>query len=173
MEEYEIEVGDRFFEETIARLRKKCGEVVMVLPRPGDRVLLSTKDFYLAGTYRLPTGSIEKGETPEDALKREVREETGFRFDSGRKLGAIHWVFRNGERTVEYYSYVFVLPETTAVPVPEDHNERITGYKEVGLCSLREVGEELIGLPDRWRDWGRFRGLVHEYVHERLCAEAG
>ena len=35
----------------------------------------------------LPGGGIEKGESPESAVKREVREESGFRVEVKRKVG--------------------------------------------------------------------------------------
>lgn len=171
MKEYQIEVGDAFFDDSVRKMEKKGGEVVMVFLRPGNKALLSTKEFYPQGTYRLPTGSMDKGEAPEDALVREAREETGFDVTAERKLGAIHWVFKNGDRMGEYYSHIFVVPETTDEPVPEDHSEQITGYREMPVCDLKQVGEELMTMQGRWNDWGRFRGLAHLYVHELLCAQ--
>jgi 8-oxo-dGTP pyrophosphatase MutT (NUDIX family) len=169
MEEYQIEVGEGLIQDWLAKIGEKPGEVVMVFLRPGGRVLLNTKEFYPTGTYRLPTGSMHRDETPEDALVREAQEETGFRVRAQDKLGTIHWVFRHGGDTVEYYSHVFLIPETTDQPVVEDPHERITGYKEVAIRDLRRVGDELMNMPDRWRDWGVFRGLVHVFVHDKLC----
>jgi 8-oxo-dGTP pyrophosphatase MutT (NUDIX family) len=172
VEEYEIEIVEGQLGEWLETFRGKPGEVVMAILRPGERVLLITKDFYPPGTYRMPTGGIHQGETPEEALVREAKEETGFAANIERKLGAIHWVFRSGDRTLEYYSHVFLISETADEPVAEDENERITGYKEVSICDLREVAQELINLPGRWRDWGRFRGMVHDFVYSALCPGA-
>ena len=57
-------------------------EVIMVLPRPNGRVLTLTKSFYPTGTYNLPSGGIQPGETPEQAFLREVAEETGLHVSS-------------------------------------------------------------------------------------------
>lgn len=169
MEEHRIEVGEAALHDWVSRVREKPGEVVMVFLRPGGKVLLSTKEFYPPGTYRMPTGSMHHGETPAEALIREVREETGFRVSEWKTIGTIHWTFTHDSDTAEYYSHVFLIPETTEEPVSEDPNEQITDYREVPVCDLREVGESLMRMEGRWHDWGVFRGMVHTFVYSKLC----
>ena len=41
--------------------------------------------------YVLPGGRLEKGETPEDAMRREVLEETGWSVTSFRQIGILHY----------------------------------------------------------------------------------
>lgn len=43
------------------------------------------------GTYDLPKGKIEEGEEPEEAMKRELMEETGIDFDSQVLPGIIEF----------------------------------------------------------------------------------
>lgn len=169
MEKYEIEIGEGLLEEWLETFRDKPGEVVMVILRPGGKVLLITKDFYPPGAYRMPTGGMHHRETPEEALVREAKEETGSRVNIERKIGTIHWVFRSGDRTVEYYSHVFLIAETDGEPVSEDADERITGFKEVEICELGGIAEELRNLTGRWHDWGVFRAIPHEVVYRELC----
>lgn len=56
------------------------------------------KNFYLVKQYRyahskymfeFPAGKIEKGEVPDDAIVREVQEETGYKAKNIKKLGTI------------------------------------------------------------------------------------
>ena len=56
---------------------RRTAEVVLIVPRPDDCVLVHTKEFYPSGIWRLPTGGIQRSETIERALRREAVEETG------------------------------------------------------------------------------------------------
>ena len=56
------------------------------------------------GTYDLPKGHIDKGETPEDAAVREVKEETGLKLDKNKlkDLGEFHYT---AEKNLHLYWY--------------------------------------------------------------------
>src|SRR5215469_11131851 len=59
---------------------------VIMLVADGDRVLLGrNKNFPLPGMYSTLAGFVEPGESLEDAVAREVREETGI------EVGAVHY----------------------------------------------------------------------------------
>ncbi len=53
--------------------------------RDGDRVLLAMRDDLWG--WELPGGTVESGETAEDALVRELREETGVDVEIERHVG--------------------------------------------------------------------------------------
>ena len=57
-----------------------------ILPRGGQ--LLLTYQGGIFSEYQLPGGGIDPGESPVQALYREVFEETGWRITSPRRLGA-------------------------------------------------------------------------------------
>jgi len=159
-----LEVGEAFFED----VRSK-GEVVMVIPRPGGKLLLITKPFYPEGVYRLPSGQIEGDESPEDALHREALEETGFEVGIQRRLGTVRFTFRTGARTLDYESHVMLTDTTSGEPSPQDPGEQISAFREVEPCDLQVIAEELAALPGRWSDWGRFRAPAHRLVYQLLC----
>lgn len=52
-------------------------------------VVLKKRPDWQAGRYNLPGGKIEEGETPQDAARRELREETGVESDPPRVLGQV------------------------------------------------------------------------------------
>src|SRR5207245_11209184 len=59
---------------------------VIMLVTDGDRALLGrNKNFPVAGMYSTLAGFVEPGESLEDAVAREVREETGV------EVGAVHY----------------------------------------------------------------------------------
>jgi 8-oxo-dGTP diphosphatase len=55
------------------------------------RILLVRAAAYLtvAGRWYLPGGGVEHGETPQDALRREVAEESGLAVDRSTLLGVL------------------------------------------------------------------------------------
>lgn len=52
-----------------------------------DRVAIMY--FSKTGSYKLPGGGIDEGESIDDALHREIREETGYKIANIRELGVV------------------------------------------------------------------------------------
>lgn len=100
----------------IQRLRDVVGSELLMLPGVAavirdeqDRVLLHRR--LDDGTWSLPSGAIEPGETPATAVARETREETGLEVRAVRVLGVFGWPrlrhrYPNGD-LVEYLVVVF------------------------------------------------------------------
>lgn len=175
---HEIEIDSRLFEHLgKARIKKATtSEVVMVIPRTDGRVLLMIKRFYPQGLFRLPTGGMARGETPEAAFLREAREETGLPVEIDKYLGKIDYLFvYNGDRQ-SFTSYVFLAKPKDGNLAPEDEDEEITEFREVFPEELERVAEELEGLEQiapEWAGWGRFRAVAHRFVAEKLVQPCG
>ena len=70
------------------------------------------------GSWSLPAGAIEPGESPCEALKREVLEETGMTIDHSQVVGVFggadfRYIYPNGDQV----EYTVVLYECTASKV--------------------------------------------------------
>ena len=169
--ECQLEASDRFVQEMLRKSEEsgESGEVVLVVPRPDGRILLHTKSFYPNGAYRLPTGKLHKGESPQDAFYREFREELGQEGEIERKLGALRCIIFSGNKSVDFTSHIYLAKETSEEPYPEDQEEQITGFITVKPDELGRVAENLRNLPGKWQDWGRFRALVHEFVAKMMA----
>jgi len=74
--------------ETIAH----PGAVAILAITPEGKVLLERQYRHSVGgyIYEIPAGTLEPGEEPTACASRELLEETGYRADSLRKLGAIY-----------------------------------------------------------------------------------
>ena len=166
-EQLQIEVSQEFLDI----VRRQYGqlapndEVVLVVPYQ-DGVLLHTKAFYPPGTYRLPTGRMKADESPDDAFRRESREELGREVEIDRKLGTIVCKLTSGADAVELVSHVYLTAPLDHLPTPQDEDEQITDFKAVPVEALPDVAERLRNMGEGWNDWGRFRAVVHEFVAE-------
>jgi len=84
-----------------ARECPKCGKIhfpriepcVIVLVNKGDKILLARHVQRNQNTYACIAGFIESGETPEQAVAREVLEETGLKVKNIQYRGSQSWPF--------------------------------------------------------------------------------
>ena len=100
-----------------------CPEWVQVLAfTPDDQALLVRQ--FRQGTRQvsleLPGGVVEPGQTPEEAARREMREETGYEAENFRQLAA----FRPNPAVQNNTAYAFVAENARlAGPTRFDENE--------------------------------------------------
>ncbi|HSN41312.1 MAG TPA: NAD(+) diphosphatase [Burkholderiales bacterium] len=73
----------------------RISPVVMALVTRDRQLLLTRKPGYMAGRYTVVAGFVEPGETLEQALIREVREETGVEAAKPLYFGSQPWPFPN------------------------------------------------------------------------------
>lgn len=154
------------------KMTKRRGEVVLVIRRPNGRIILHTKSFYPADTYRLPSGGIRQGERVLDAMWREVQEETGLEIETEHFLGLLEYEFQHRDEKLPFVSYVFLMRERGGHLAPQDKSEEITTFREVSVDELAAVAEALRSLPDPWDDWGAFRALAHDFVADLKISSA-
>jgi 8-oxo-dGTP pyrophosphatase MutT (NUDIX family) len=86
-------------------------------------LLLNTRS---TGKYQLPGGGVETGERIEDALRREVREETGIEVEVERFLGFKEDFFYYDPWDEAYHSLLFSMRADRSRSIwPETNRSRM------------------------------------------------
>ncbi|MBP7134495.1 NUDIX domain-containing protein [Patescibacteria group bacterium] len=70
------------FGEVLESYTERPGAYAVLFDEQGDLLCVEVR-----GRYHLPGGGIEQGEEPEGALRREIREETGYEVAALYELG--------------------------------------------------------------------------------------
>ncbi|WP_433189773.1 NUDIX domain-containing protein [Actinoallomurus sp. CA-150999] len=98
----ELPDGQRFEQHVVRMARPVAGAVVV---DDQHRALLMWRHRHVTDTWgwEIPTGRIDEGESPEEAARREVEEETGWRPGSLQLIVASQP--SNGSINTEHYLY--------------------------------------------------------------------
>ncbi len=137
----------KLLEENVTYKQERA---VMIVVR-GDKILM---ERVVDGHeyYDLPGGGIEKGETPEEAAVRELKEECGLNGHVVRKLLTIYF---DSEFYDEEHSFLMEVDENQVESTGGDPelNPEDQIIKEVKWMRLDEI-------PERDRAWLFWRGLL-------------
>ena len=95
-----------------AALIRKEGKILVARRRPGLRH---------AGRWEFPGGKPEAGETPEEAIVREIQEELGITTSVTDYVGES--VAHNGERQIRLLAFELAWEKGSIVPTDHDRIE--------------------------------------------------
>ncbi len=113
-----------------------------------DRVLL-VRLSYGSGMWTLPTGGVDRGETPEQAARRELREEAGCSAQAMRALGVDEGMLHGATHRVH------VFASSVREPVAADGREVI----EARFFPLGALPDPVSGATVRRLEmWRRAQG---------------
>jgi len=102
--------------------------------------------------FQLPGGGVDPGESPLQALNREVREETGWSFGSPRRLGAF--------RRFTYMPEYDIWAEKLCMIYSARPARRLAEPSEPGHSAHWVAPEIAVGLLENPGDAAFLRGVI-------------
>ena len=123
--------------------------VLGVVCRPDGRCLITQRKMdkpWAPGSWELPGGGVNSGETSEEAVLREIKEETGLDVSLSDGELVLTYKRENAEEQNNYFVdiYRFVLDfHESDVKVQEEEVEGFAIVDTEEICSLGEAGEFL------------------------------
>lgn len=105
-------------------------EVTAAIIIKDDLILIAQRgrDESLAGKWEFPGGKIESGETPQECLKREIKEELNIEIQVGEFLGESIYTYPNGQIKLMGYFATIV-----------NGNFELSVHDEVKWVSIDEI----------------------------------
>ncbi|KQX74782.1 NUDIX hydrolase [Aeromicrobium sp. Root472D3] len=128
---------------TDATRTQRLGAYAVVIV--GERILLTriSPVGYPAGSWTLPGGGVDHGESPHDAVVRELHEETGLQAISSRLVDVhdVHVVAEGRDDRWEDYHGVHLLYAVEVDPTVEPHVVDVGGTTDVARwVAVADVG---------------------------------
>lgn len=95
---------------------------VDAIVRRGDQILIMKRAMgNMSGAWYFPGGSLEEGESPEEAVRREIREETGLEVEDLRLFRA--WHYRQAAATPAVgLTFTCQVPPGAEPQINEEHS---------------------------------------------------
>ncbi|MBP6857811.1 MAG: class I tRNA ligase family protein [Candidatus Pacebacteria bacterium] len=112
-------------------VKSNIGALAVITRKEDNKILLQLENKH--NQWRLPGGSIEKDETPEEGVFREVLEETGYKSNVIKSLGSLHVQYKkliDNNRMYERRAYGFVveIDESTKSELSLTKDEADAGF---------------------------------------------
>lgn len=113
--------------------------VTAIVEFPSNKILLVKRSTVVfKGYWALPGGKVDVGETIEQAIVREVKEETGLHVKIVRKIGEYHEIGIQDGIDYDYYPACFLV-KLVGGKIKRQEKE----IDEIKLVDLREIPEKL------------------------------
>ncbi len=156
--------GDQSYRTLLAPARP--GEVAMLVEQAAGWMLLQTKSHYPPGIFRLPTGTMNPGETPEQAMLRELHEEANLTPGRYRRLLRLDYLVEGGRQDMS--THLFLVEQPSGQLKSNDPEEAIEAWREAPLHELDVIADELVRLSGEWKGWGMYRAVLHRLAAREL-----
>jgi len=113
--------------------------VAVIIEFPNNKILLVKRGTVVfKGYWALPGGRVDAGETVEETVVREVKEETGLHVRIVRKIGEYHESGVQDGIEYDYYPACFLVK-----PIGGKIKRQEKEIEEIKLVDLKNIPEKL------------------------------
>lgn len=167
--QYDVKAGGSILQYRWRKDSDRRAEVVFAIQGPGEQLWLHTKHSYEYPIYRLPTGGVDWDERVEDALRREVAEETGLTsLKIQRFVALIEYRFHRNDSHTRFASYLFLLQNMNGKLMAPDNSDEVAEFRPLLPRQLPQASADLRNLIGKRREWGHWRAIAHDVLYESL-----
>lgn len=125
----------------------KTIEVVAAIIRKGDYVFATQRGYgEWKDWWEFPGGKMEAGETPKEALVREIKEELDADISIGRLLDTIEWDYPTFHLTMHCYMCSL---RNDALHLNEHEAARWLGADDLSIVNWLPADNQLLPLIER------------------------
>ena len=116
-------------------------QVVCAVLRSGDRVLAVERGYgEFKGGWEFPGGKVEPGESPEEAIRREIMEELGIAIRIEKRLGRVEHDYPSFHLSMDCF-----LAEPLGVPsFKEALDHRLLRAEELGSVDFLPADRKIL-----------------------------
>lgn len=117
-------------------------QIVGLIVFDGEKFLILHRKLNWKG-WEYPKGGIEEGETHEEAVKRELWEETGLeKYELIGKISEFEFIDKARNRKGHTYNYLLRVPSTAVVKINNEHvldKEIVLEHDDFKWCLPKEA----------------------------------
>lgn len=131
---------------------RKSGAIIIRNNNGITEILLEYRAREYLKDWTFPKGGIDAGETPEETVKREIREETGLEIELLGGLSAIYYQNKHDGNVKQYMFLAKPLTQNLAAEFKGDKVEWVPldqASKRLSYQNLKDYLEEIKSKLDR------------------------
>ena len=135
--------------DSMTKNKHKQIEVVAAIIRKGDKIFATQRGYgEWKDWWEFPGGKIEPGETPEDALKREIREELATEIEVDELLTTVEYDYPKFHLTMHCYLCTIISGDLSLL---EHEDARWLARDELNSVKWLPADKDVIRhLKEKW-----------------------
>jgi len=111
---------------------QKIGVTAFIINKENKLLIIrrTANATFLPGYYEMPGGHVEFGESPEEALKREIGEEVNLKIESAFPYNIFSYVSGNGNKHTIDIQFIAKVAGEIKIKLSQEHEDFVWATEE-------------------------------------------